>query len=263
MCWKILFACLVTFSVLRAASVAEEGRATLRIAAAADLRFALEEVLVEFRKTTPEMPVEATYGSSGTLFAQIENGAPFDLFLSADAKLPRQLIEKGSAEKESFFLYALGHLAVWVPVASKLDLKALGLRALLEPGTRKVAVANPQVAPYGAAAVSALQKAGVYEGLKERLVLGENVAQAAQFAQSGAADAGLISLSLALSPKMQADGRFWTVPKEWAPGLEQAGVICRRSAHGAGAQKVVALLRSAAGQAILARNGFSSPSEAR
>ncbi|HEV7402799.1 MAG TPA: molybdate ABC transporter substrate-binding protein [Chthoniobacteraceae bacterium] len=253
----LLFAFLGLFT-----SLSRAGEPVL-IAAAADLKFAFDDVLAEFSKTHPELEPKVTYGSSGTLTQQIENGAPFDLFLSADAKLPRRLIEGGQADKASFFLYAQGHLVIWVPTASKLDLAKLGLRALLEPGVRKVAIANPEVAPYGAAAMAALKGAGLVDAVKPRLVLGENVAQTAQFVQSGAADAGIISLSLALAPKMKADGRHWEIPADGLPPIEQGVVIMTKSAHRAGAEAIAKYLRSERGMALLERYGFTRPAPAK
>ncbi len=241
---------------------AQDAPKPLLIAAAADLKFALDEVLAEFRKAHPEHEAKPTYGSSGTLFAQLDNGAPFDLFLSADAKFPRQLIERGKAEKDSLFFYAVGHLVVWVPKDSQLDVAALGSKTLLDASVRKVAIANPEVAPYGAAAVAALKKLGVHEAVSAKLVLGENVAQAAQFVESGAADAGVISLSLALAPRMKNAGRFWEVPVEAFPKLEQAGVIRTGAANRAGAAQLRGFLVSPAGREILKRSGFALPDAA-
>ena len=245
-----------------AALRAEDAPKPLRIAAAADLKFALDDVLAAFRQAHPEQDAQPTYGSSGTLFAQLDNGAPFDLFLSADVKFPRQLIERGKAEKDSLFFYATGHLVVWVPRDSPLDVAALGARTLLDASVRKVAIANPEVAPYGAAAVAALKKLGVHDGVRAKLVLGENVAQAAQFVQSGAADAGVLSLSLALAPKMRAAGKFWEVPMDAFPKLEQAGVIRTGAANRAGAVLLREFLGAPAGREILKRYGFVLPDAA-
>lgn len=242
---------------------AQDSPKPLLIAAAADMKFALDDVLVEFRKAHPAHDAKPTYGSSGTLFAQLDNGAPFDLFLSADVKFPRLLIERGKAEKDFLFLYAIGHLVVWVPKESKLDVTQLGIKTLLETSVRKVAIANPEVAPYGAAAVAALKKLGVYEAVSAKLVLGENVAQAAQFVQSGAADAGVISLSLALAPKMKDAGRFWEIPADSFPKLEQAGAIRTGAANHAGAAELREFLRSPAGREILQRYGFILPDAPR
>jgi molybdate transport system substrate-binding protein len=238
---------------------AAEAPQPLLIAAAADLKFALDDVLVEFRKAHPGHDARPTYGSSGTLFAQIDNGAPFDLFLSADVKFPRQLIERGKAEKGTLFSYAVGHLVVWVPKESPLDVATLGVKALLDARVRKIAIANPAVAPYGAAAVAALQTLGAYDAVSARLVLGENVAQAAQFVQSGAADAGVISLSLALAPKMKDAGRYGEVPMDAFPKLEQAGVLCTAAANRAGAALLRDFLSSPAGRTVLQRYGFVLP----
>lgn len=242
---------------------AQEARKPLIVAAAADLKFALDEVLAAFAKAHPEHEAKVTYGSSGTLFAQIDNGAPFDLFLSADARFPRQLIERGKAEKDSLFLYAIGHLVVWTPKDSPLDVQGLGIKSLLEPKARKIAIANPEVAPYGAAAVAALKSLGVYEQVSGKLVLGDNVAQAAHFAQSGAADAGVISLSLALSPKMRDAGKHWDVPIDAYPKLEQAGVIRAKAANRPGAAALRAFLAGPAATEILKRYGFALPAGAK
>ncbi len=241
---------------------AQDSPKPLLIAAAADLKFALDDVLVEFRRTHADQDAKPTYGSSGTLFAQLDNGAPFDLFLSADVKFPRQLIERGKAEKDTLFLYATGHLVVWVPKESKLDVAALGVKTLLDSSVKKIAIANPEVAPYGAAALAALKNLAVHDAVSAKLVLGENVAQAAQFVQSGAADAGVISLSLALAPKMKDAGRFWEVPADSFPKLEQAGVIRAGAANRAGAAQLRKFLMSPTGRAILKRYGFMLPESA-
>src|SRR4029077_6100604 len=133
--------------------------------------------------------------------------APFDIFFSADIDYPRKLIDAGLADADSEFLYAEGRSVGWVPNSSPLDLETLGIRAVADPSVRKVAIANPQHAPYGRAAEAALKTLGAYDAVKDRLVFGENIAQAAQFVESGAADVGLIALSLALSPAMKDKGR--------------------------------------------------------
>jgi molybdate transport system substrate-binding protein len=257
------FLILIFAFALGAFSHAADPPKRLLIAAAADLKFALDDVLVEFRRAHPEHDPKPTYGSSGTLFAQIDNGAPFDLFLSADAKFPKQLIERGKAEPDSLFLYAIGHLVVWVPNESKLDIAQLGIRALLDPAVRKVAIANPEVAPYGSAAVTAMKKLGVHQAVSGKLVLGENVARAAQFVQSRAADAGIISLSLALAPKMKDAGRYWEIPPDSFPNLEQAGVIPSGATNRDGAMQLRDFLRGIAGREILRRYGFALPGEAK
>ena len=253
---------LLTFACVVSTQAADAPKPLL-IAAAADLKFALDEVLAEFRQAHPEHDAKPTYGSSGTLFAQLDNGAPFDIFFSADVKFPRQLIARGKGEADSLFLYAIGHLVVWVPKDSPLDVAQLGIKTLLDPGVRKIAIANPEVAPYGAAAVAALKKLGVHEAVSGRLVLGENVAQAAQFVQSGAAEAGVISLSLALAPKMKDAGCWWEVPAEAFPKLEQAAVIRTGAANRKGAALLREFLRAPTGRDILRRYGFALPDETK
>jgi molybdate transport system substrate-binding protein len=233
----------------------------VRVAAAADLKFALEEVTSEFRAKHPGIKVSVTYGSSGTLFAQLTNDAPFDLFLSADIDFPRKLVEQGKAAKESEFLYAVGHLVVWVPSGSNLDLDTLGIRAVTDPAVKKVAVANPRTAPYGRAAEAALKSLGVYDAVKDRLVVGENIAQTAQFVESGSADAGLIALSLALSQAMRDKGRYWPVPLDAYPRLEQGGVILSGANDVEAARTLRTFLTGADGRAILKRYGFTRPGE--
>jgi molybdate transport system substrate-binding protein len=257
---QCLFA-LVAMSVISAR--AEEARKPLLIAAAADLKFALDELLIAFARAHPEQDARATYGSSGTLFAQIDNGAPFDLFLSADLAFPQRLIERGKAEKDSFFPYAVGHLVIWTRNDAGLDLEKLGERALLEPSVKKIAIANPDVAPYGRAAMAALKSLGLQTNVEAKLARGENVAQAAQFAQSGAADAAIISLSLAKAPKMREAGKHWELPRACYPKLEQGGIICAGARNRAGAAELRSFLQSPAAGEILRQYGFGLPENPR
>jgi len=240
---------------------ADDAGKPLLIAAAADLKFTLDDLVSAYEAAHPGHAVKPSYGSSGTLFAQIDNGAPFDLFLSADVKFPKQLIERGKADQDSLFSYAIGHLVLWAPKESRLDVTHLGINAVLDPVVKKVAIANPKVAPYGAAAEAALQKLGVYEKVAPKLVLGENIAQTAQFVQSGAADLGLVSLSLALSPKMKDTGKYWEVPGDAFPRLEQAGVICTGGASAAEARQFREFLKTAPAREVLRRYGFALPAE--
>ncbi|HKB02449.1 MAG TPA: molybdate ABC transporter substrate-binding protein [Gemmataceae bacterium] len=236
-------------------------RREVRVAAAADLKFALDEVAAEFTARNADIQVTVTYGSSGTLYAQLTQEAPFDLFLSADIDYPRKLIEQGRAAKESEFLYAVGHLVVWVPNASGIDLDRLGLKAVTDPSVRKVALANPKTAPYGRAAEAALKSQGVYDAVKDKLVFGENVAQTAQFAESGAADVGLIALSLAMAPAMKGRGRYWLVPLDAYPRLEQGGVTLTGARDAEAAQTFRAFLMGPDGRAVLKRYGFTGAGE--
>lgn len=201
----------------------------LRIAAAADLQFALAEVVKDFRAAHPDVDVETVFGSSGNFYAEIANGAPFDLFLSADVEYPRRLIRDKLATEDSLFVYGKGHLAAWIPKSSALDLPRLQMRAVMAPEVKHIAIANPQHAPYGRAAVAALKSAGLYERVADKLVLGESVGQAFQFVRSGAAEIGIVALSLAVAPAARDEGRYWEVPDSLYPKIEQAGVILSRT----------------------------------
>ena len=228
----------------------------LAIAAAADLQFALVEVKGAFVKAHPEVDVAITYGSSGNFYTQLVNKAPFDLFLSADLSYPKKLVEAGLADGTTEFIYSRGHLVLWVPKASPIPLEQLGMQALLHPAARKVAMANPRFAPYGRAAEAALTKLGLLESLRPRLVYGENIGQTAQFVQTGAADIGILALSLAKAPVMAASGRSWDVPEDAYPPLDQGGVIPNHARNRADALAFRDFMRSSAGVEILRRYGF-------
>lgn len=229
----------------------------LTVAAAADLRFALDELATQFRAAHPGIDLAITYGSSGNFFAQIQNGAPFDVFLSADVDYPQRLIAAGLANRDSLFRYAIGHLVVWVPAGSSVD-PSLGIRVLDALSVHHIAIANPEHAPYGRAAVAALRSLGVYDRVSPKLVFGENVAQAFQFVESGAAEAGIVALSLALAPAPRSHGRYWELPAGAYPKLEQAGLILNRAPAGPAAQ-FRAFLLSAAARRILQQYGFAPP----
>jgi molybdate transport system substrate-binding protein len=231
----------------------------VRVAAAADLKYAFDEVKRAFEEANPGLKVQVTYGSSGNFFAQLTGRAPFDVFLSADSAYPRQLVEQGLAAEGSAFAYAVGRLVLWVPNRSKLHPEKDGVRALLDPSVKKVATANPRHAPYGRAAVATLKKLGVHDEVEGRLVPAENIAQAAQFVESGAADAGLIADSLALGPPMRGQGRFWLVPADAHPPLEQSGVILGWAKDRPAAEALRDFLLGPEGQAILGRYGFERP----
>jgi molybdate transport system substrate-binding protein len=236
-------------------------RREVTVAAAADLKFALDDVITAFEAAHPDIKVNVTYGASGNFFAQLSNRAPFDVFFSADVDYPRKLVEAGLADKDSLFTYAVGHLVVWVPKGSSLDVEKLGAKALLDPSVGKVAIANPKHAPYGRAAEAALKSLGVYDQVKDRLVLGENVAQAAQFAESGSADAGIFALSLALAPTMRDQGRYWDVPLDAYLRLEQGAVILSWAKDRPPADALLAYVKGAEGRTILRRYGFMLPGE--
>jgi molybdate transport system substrate-binding protein len=233
----------------------------ITVAAASDLSFAFKEAAGQFERETGTH-VKVTLGSSGNLFAQIQNGAPFDAYFSADIRYPQKLEESGQAVPGSLYRYAIGRLVLWVPNRMGLPSPQQGLKMLLDGSIRKVAIANPKHAPYGRAAVAALQQAGVYDAIRGKLVLGENISQAAQFVESGAADAGLIALSLAVVPAMQQAGRHWEIPQEMHPPLAQGAVVLKNGTNREGAQAFVAFLQRREGQELLRRYGFVLPDQA-
>src|ERR1700741_786758 len=230
----------------------------LTIAAAADLKFALDDLVKEFEEKYPATKVNLTYGSSGNFFAQFQNGAPFDLFFSADIEYPRKLAEKGLGA-DDVFLYAIGRIVVWVPKDSPVAVDKLGITALMEPSIRKIAVANPEHAPYGRAAVAAMKALNVYDQVVSRLVYGENIAQTAQFVQSGAADVGIIALSLAVAPQMRDAGRFWQVPLDAYPRIEQGGIILKSLKNLETARAFRDFVLGDHGREVLKLYGFSVP----
>jgi molybdate transport system substrate-binding protein len=247
-------ALLALAALLTAACTHRPEPATLLIAAASDLQFALADAAGQFHHAHPHTEVRVSYGSSGNFYAQIRNGAPFDLFLSADVQYPRNLANDGLARAGSLFVYAAGRLAVWVPAASPLD----PATALRDPSLRHVAIANPAHAPYGRAAEAALRNMGLYQSVGQKLVLGENISQTLEFVQSGAADVGLVALSLAIAPTVRAQGRYWEVPLDAYPRMEQGGVILKDSEP---AREFRAWLLAPAGRRLLKQYGFYLPGE--
>jgi molybdate transport system substrate-binding protein len=236
------------------------GAQTIRIAAAADLQYVLTDLSAHYEKQTGAK-LAVTYGSSGSFFAQIQNGAPFDLFLSADLDYPKKLVDAGYADADSLVTYAQGHLVIWLPPDSPLDLKATGFRTLLDPRIEKIAIANPEHAPYGRAAIVAIQDVGLYGQLKSKLVFGENVSQAAQFVQSSNAQAGLIARSLALSPAMKS-GKQLELSGRRFPPIGQAAVVLKSSPNKQAAGSFLAFLKTPEARAIFERYGYSAPPEA-
>jgi len=223
--------------------------ADITIAAASDLNFAFKEIVPLFEKKSGES-LSISFGSSGNFYAQILNGAPFDLFFSADINYPSKLEEAGLADPGMLHQYASGRIVIWVPKDSPIDVKNLGMKALLEPSVKKIAIANPNHAPYGMAAVEAMNHFKIYESVKEKLVLGENVSQAAQFVESGAADLGMIALSLALGPTLKERGLYWEVP------VKQGVVVLKKGKNPKGARDFLLFLQGVEGRNILEKYGF-------
>ena len=233
----------------------------LNVAAAADLKFALDEIVALFRKSHADVDVEVTYGSSGRLYSQLANRAPFDLFFSADAQYPAKLADQGLAQKDSEFVYAIGRIVLWVPNDSTLDVQNRGLDALLDPSVKKIAIANPEHAPYGRAAEAALRKHNLWEKLQEKPVRGEDIAQTSHFVQSGSADAGIIALSLSMSPTMKNAGRYYLIAQEDYPPLRQVGVVLSYSAQKDSAASLRQFVLGPEGRRILKQYGFGLPGE--
>ncbi|MCI0352069.1 MAG: molybdate ABC transporter substrate-binding protein [Acidobacteriales bacterium] len=229
--------------------------AELRVAAASDLAFVIPEIVAGFEKQTGAT-VKVSLGSSGNFTAQIQNGAPFDVFMAADVGYPRTLIQAGLADPATLYVYGSGRIVVWVPEGSELDFERGGMRVLLDSRVKKVAIANPQHAPYGRAAMASLNYYSLDSALKQKLVLGENISQAAQFVQSGNADAGIVALSLVVAPAMREKGKYWLIPESSYPPLEQAAVALKSASDPALARAFVDYLRSPAVVELLRQYGF-------
>jgi molybdate transport system substrate-binding protein len=228
------------------------------IAAASDLSFAFKELGAEYEKQ-PGNHVKLSLGSSGNFFSQIQNGAPFDLYFSADIGYPKKLEEASLVVPGSLYPYAVGRIVLWIGNGSHLDLSK-GLEILRDPTIKKIAIANPKHAPYGRAAVAAMEYFKVYEQVKDKLILGENISQAAQFIESGACDAGIIALSLALAPVMKSAGQYWEIPATAHSPLEQGAVILKQSKNPEAARQLLEFIKSPHAQEIMKRYGFTLPS---
>jgi molybdate transport system substrate-binding protein len=229
----------------------------IRVAAASDLETVLPQIAQAYQEQA-QVGVNVTYGSSGNLFAQIQNGAPFDLFFSGDDQFPARLIQDNLAEPRSAVVYALGALVLWLPPTAKCDPQVQRWNCLLQPAVAKVAIANPAHAPYGRAAVAALQSAHIYDRLRTKLVLGENISQAAQFVQSGNADAGILASSLVRSPTMR-DGKQWEIPRDNYPPIEQTVVLLKAAKEKSVAVGFVKFVTEGTGRTLLEKYGFQPP----
>lgn len=233
---------------------------TVRVAAAADLEPVLPPIFEQFRQMTG-IQAEATYQASAALTTQIENGAPFDLFLAANVDYPKKLISDGLAQglgdgnTGEPIVYATGTLVLWTRKDSHFPPPSLDL--LRNPALQRLAIANPDRAPYGKAAVAALEKLGLYSALKPKFVTAENIAQTAQFVDSGNADAGLISLTSAMTPHMAQSGRYFEIPKDLYPTIEQGAVLISKSQQRVAAKKLLVYLMSAPVQEQLRKYGLT------
>ena len=245
----VLLAALFAGSYARAQAV--------NVAAAADLKFAMAELAAQFEKASGAK-LDVTYGSSGNFLTQIENGAPFDLFFSADSEYPKKLEAAGLAEPGTLREYAVGRIVIWTPSDSEINAAIVGWKRLLAQRVKKIAIANPEHAPYGRAAVAAIKKAGIYEQVKDKLIYGENISQAAEFVQSGNAQAGIVALSLALSPAMK-NGNRWEIPADSYPPIKQAVIVLKASKNKDASRRFLEFVGGPQGREILQRFGFSVP----
>ena len=230
----------------------------ITVAAAADLQYALQTLAARYEKKTGDN-IKISFGSSGNLFSQIEGGAPYDLFFSADLEYPRKLAAAGLVEGASLRTYGAGRLVLWVTSGLGLDPAKLKMELLAQPSVKRIAIANPQHAPYGRAAMAAIEHFGLKDSVADKLVFGENISQAAQFVQSGNAQAGLIALSLAMSPSMKDSGKYWELPSDSYPDLRQGAAVISSSKHKQAAQAFLDYVSSAEGVSVLEEYGFRIP----
>ena len=249
----LIFVCLL---VAGQTAHAEE---KLTIAAAADLKFALDEIVVLFKSMHPSAQIETIYGSSGNFSTQIRQGAPYDLYFSADIAYPRALKAEGLAASE-VQTYGVGDIVLW---SSSRDASKMTLADLTDPSILKIAIANPRHAPYGKRAEEALKAAGVWEKVEAKLVYGENIAQTAQYVQSGNAQVGIIALSLALSPELAKQGSYALIPGKLHQPLEQGFIITRRAADNMLARDFAAFIAGKEARTIMTRYGFVLPGEVK
>lgn len=257
---RYLFAFVIAVGLIGAPSINAQDLPT--IAAASDLQFALGEVAGAFKNETGR-EVKVTFGSSGNFYRQIQQGAPFQMYLSADEQFILDLAKKGLTPDQGV-LYAIGRIVIITPRGSplKADAELNDLRAALTDGRlQKFAIANPEHAPYGTRAEEALRHARLWDALKNKLVLGENVSQAAQFATSGSTQGGIIAYSLALSPNVSKLGTFALIPESWYKPLRQRMVLLKTANDTA--RQFYGFVQGPSGRTILRRYGFVLPGETR
>ncbi|TWT62966.1 Molybdate-binding periplasmic protein precursor [Rubinisphaera italica] len=231
----------------------------LKVAAAANLQYAMTEIESKFEESQPAISLEITYGSSGQFFSQLSQLAPYDIFFSADTNYPQKLVEQNLIAEADYFPYASGQIVLWVPEGSPLDLEASGLQILLDPSVKKIAIANPRLAPYGSAAVEAMQHFELYDQIKDKLVLGENISQTTHFVESKAADVGVLAFSQVCVPEQKNRGQYWKIPTDAYSPIIQAGGILKTTSHPEAARQFREFVLGSNGQKILFRFGYSIP----
>lgn len=244
---------LAAFVSLTPAQAAEK----VTIAAAADLKFAMDEIAANFRTAHPGDEVDVIYGSSGKFHTQIQQGAPFDIFFSADVGFARELKVAGQAITEPK-RYAIGRIVLW---SATRDASKLTLSDLTAPSIKKIAIANPQHAPYGKRAEEALRAVGLWDTLQDKLVFGENIAQTAQYAQSGTVDVAIVALSLAVNQELSSKGGYFLIPDDKHSPLEQAYVVTKHGEGNALAATFAAYMATSDARHIMTRYGFVLPGE--
>jgi molybdate transport system substrate-binding protein len=246
----LLFTCLLLLS-----SVVHAEKIT--VAAAADLKFAMDEIVGLYQHLHPADNINVVYGSSGKFYTQIAQGAPYDLYFSADIAFPRGLFEKGFAASE-VLPYAIGRIVLW---SGNMDATAITLADLAGTKITRIAIANPKHAPYGKRAEEALRASGVWEVVEPKLVYGENIAHAAHFVQSGNAQIGIIALSLAISPTLANNGSYQLISDELHAALEQGFIITRRAVDNTLAWRFADYMRDTPARSVMARYGFVLPQQ--
>lgn len=229
----------------------------ITIAAAADLKFAMDEIVSGFKNTHPGNEVNVIYGSSGKFHTQIQQGAPYDLYFSADIAYPRELAKIGMASSEAK-PYAFGRIVLW---SNSMDAAKMTLASLTDPKISRIAIANPKHAPYGKRAEEALRTSGLWDKLQPKLVFGENIAHSAQFVQTGNAQVGIIALSLAVNSELAKKGGYYLIPENLHNPLEQGYVITKRGADKPLAKQFADYMGSKPARSTMTKYGFVLPGE--
>ena len=251
--WSTFIKLLVVIGLATSPAYAEK----ITIAAAADLKFAMDEIVTGFNRSHSDDQIQAVYGSSGKFQTQIQQGAPYDLYFSADIAYPRELAKQGQAASE-VKPYAVGRIVLW---SAEMDASKMTLASLVDPKITKIAIANPKHAPYGKRAEEALRSAGLWEKLQQKLVFGENISQAAQYVQSGNAQTGILALSLVLNPELSKKGGYYLIPDSMHNRLEQGFIITKRGADKPLAKQFAEYMGSKQARAVMMKYGFVLPNE--
>ena len=229
------------------------------IAAAADLKFAMDDIVQTYQKAHPEDQIDVIYGSSGKFFTQIQQGAPYDLYFSADIEFPRKLAAAGFSSSETK-PYALGRIVLW---SSVMDAGKMTLNSLTSSDIQRIAIANPKHAPYGKRAEEALRATGIWEKIQPKLVYGENSASTAQLAETGNAQVGIIALSLAVNPELAKKGAYWLIPDTQHEPLEQGFIVTRRAENNMLAKRFAEYMASEPARTVMTRYGFVLPAKSK